>query len=69
MCDSGERYIFVLKCLKLEISFAPQLRLSPSKAMLFPLILWCWDPVVIVQPECPGMGQLHVSPTHATGIP
>lgn len=65
----NQGYKFVLKCSKLEMSFAPQLRLSPSKAMLFPLILWCEDPVVIVQPECPAMGQLHVSPMQATGTP
>jgi hypothetical protein len=55
--------------LKLEMSFAPQLRRSPSNAMFLPLIVWCGDPLTIVQPECPGMGQLHVSPTQATGIP
>ena len=31
-------YLVVPKCLKLEISFAPQLRLSPSKAIILPLM-------------------------------
>ena len=52
----------MLKCWKLEISFAPQLRLSPSKAMCLPLMVWCGEPLAIVQPVWPGMGQLHVSP-------
>ena len=37
--------------------------------MCLPLIVWCGEPLVIVQPEWPGMGQLHVSPTQATGMP
>jgi hypothetical protein len=35
-----QRYLVVLKCLKLEISFAPQLRLSPSKAIRLPPTRW-----------------------------
>jgi hypothetical protein len=37
--------------------------------MAFPLIVWWAEPVLIVQPVCPWTGQLHVSPTQATGIP
>jgi hypothetical protein len=59
----------VRKFCKLDFSLAPQLVTSSSNAIKTPLMRWRLEPLVIVQPVCPGTGQLQESPTQATGIP
>ena len=66
---SGTVAYDVRKFCKLDFSLAPQLVTSSSNAIKTPLMRWRLEPVAIVQPLCPGTGQLQESPTQATGIP